>query len=109
MFKNAVVYAKGSWKSHTRLIFWDKNAITVRLERVFKKYPEKMAALDALFPDVFTNKRKHCAECQPTCKHRQTVTGTWCGYTDFRFEKPTHDDAMFIWELFKLENNIKPV
>jgi len=103
MFKDAIVYAKGTWKKHKRIIFWD-SGILVRLERVFKKHPEKAAELEARFPGSITNKRKHCADCKPTCKHRQDGDDPWCGYTEFWFGNPTHDDAMFVWELFKLDN-----
>ena len=110
MFNGAVVYAKGTWKKHTRLIFWDSNAIMVRLERVFNKHPDKMTALEERFPGVFAQKKKHCVDCQPTCKHRQVGgNDAWCSYVEFWFEKPTYDDAIFIWELFKLDNNIKLV
>ena len=81
----------------------------VRLERVFIKYPEKITALETRFPGVFANKQNHCAECNPTCKHRQGDADPWCSYLEFWFVDPSHDDAIFVWELFKLENNIKPV
>ena len=109
MFGDAIVYAKGAWKKHTRLIFLDSNAIIVRLERVFKKHPDKIAAVEARFPGIFTQKRQHCADCNPTCKHRQVDASSWCSYTEFWFNNLTHDDAIFVWELFKLENNIKLV
>ena len=109
VFSGAIVYAKGTWKKHTRLILWDHNAIMVRLNRVFAKHPEKIAELESRFPEIFTKKRQGCADCDTTCKYRYTGDKSWCGYIEFWFEKPTHDDAIFIWELFKLDNNIKPV
>jgi len=108
MFKGAIVYAKGTWKKHTRFVFWDSNAIMVKLERVFTKHPEKITALETRFPGIFAQKSRHCTECKPTCKHRQVNPNPWCSNTEFWFEKPTHNDAMFLWELFKLNNNIKP-
>jgi len=109
MFKCAIVYAKGTRKKHTRLIFWDSNKIMVRLERVFKRYPEMTVALETRFPGSISQKKNHCSECNPTCKHRQGDANPWYSYAEFWFNNPTHDDAMFVWELFKLENNIKPV
>ena len=111
MFSGAIVYAKGTWKKHKRLIFWDSNAISVKLERVFEKSPEEMTKLDARFPGIFAQKQQHCQphDCKPTCKHRQNGLNPWCSYTEFRFNNPTHDDAIFVWELFKLDSNIKPI
>jgi hypothetical protein len=109
MFNGAIVYAKGTWKKHTRLVFWDSNNIAVRLERVFTKHADKTAMLEARFPGIFAQKRRNCADCKPECKHRHLGINPWCGYTEFYFNNPTHDDVMFVWELFKLDNNIKPV
>jgi len=107
MFSGAIVYAKGTWKKHTRFIFWDSNKIMVKLERVFTKHPEKAAALETRFPNIFAQKNQHCAECKPTCKHRQGGDDPWCSYAEFWFINPSHENAVFVWELFKLENNIK--
>ncbi|MCL2404547.1 MAG: hypothetical protein FWC92_03250 [Defluviitaleaceae bacterium] len=111
MFSNAIVYAKGTWKKHKRLIFWDSNAIFVRFERVFSKHPEKIAELEARFPGIFAQKeaqgQRRCANCEPTCKHLYMGTVSYCDYSEFKFDKLSHDDAIFIYELFKLDNNIK--
>ncbi|MCL1787495.1 MAG: RRXRR domain-containing protein [Defluviitaleaceae bacterium] len=113
MFKDAIVYAKGTWKKHKRLIFGDSGTITVRLERVFTKHPNKQAEAEKRFPGIFTQKQPHCNPCNPDCKYRFTYaegneTKPCCGYTNFYFNNVTPDDAMFVWELFKLDNNIKP-
>lgn len=114
MFADAIVYAKGTWKSHKRLIFWNSGEMMVRLTKVFDKHPEKIAELDAYFPDILTKKSFHCSPCNPDCKYRivyefDSETKSLCGYSEFRFKNVTFEQAMYVWELFKMECNAKLV
>jgi hypothetical protein len=114
MFGDAIVYAKGTWKSHKRMIVWNNGGITVRLCHAFAKNHDAKITLDTYFPGIFERKRFACGQekCNAECKHRIAHTANGeekfcCGYAEFYFASPTHEQAMFVWQLFKLECNVK--
>jgi len=116
MFDDSIVYGKGTWKKHKRLIYNDNGTIRMRLERVFAKHPLKVGEAEARFPGIITNHRHFCGECKPDCKYRlgygedsdndSDKGKSCCTYAEFYFRNLTYDDVMFVWELFKLDNNI---
>jgi len=109
-FADSIVYAKKSDSSQRLFILIENNFMVCRLKKVFDKHPEKAAELDARFPGIFRWKWNFCSTCKPECKFVLSHSdGHCCGFSDFRFENVTLDDAKFIFELFKLEHNIKSV
>jgi len=110
MFADAIVYAKGTWKSHKRLIFWNSGEIKVKLERVFNKHPEKKAEFDARFPNIVID-CEDCNDCKlktlsiSTPELETTAISLSCdGYV---FPNISFENAIYIWELFKIECNVK--
>ena len=78
----------------------------VLFQRIFTKHPEKAAELVRRFPKAFENSKINCKNCvDGKCKHQ---IQKWCAKS-IRFDNPSLDDAKFILELYKLENNIKPI
>jgi len=106
-FPNCIIYAKKSDSSQRLLAQVEKSFIMCRLKKVFDKHPKKIAELDARFPGIFKRKWNFCNDCKPDCKFILSYgDGNCCGFSDFRFDNVTLDDAMFIFELFKLEHNM---
>jgi len=107
-FPNSIVYAKKSNSSQRLLIQVERNFMMCRLKKVFEKHPEKITEMITRFSDIFKQKWNFCDPCKSDCKFILSYgQGHCCGFSDFRFENITLDDAKFIFELFKLEHNIK--
>jgi len=88
----------------------------VKLNKVFKTHPEKIAEFIEKKPEVFrqTSCNLHCGNelSRPCSAHRVTydvdgVTYHNCG--GFRFHEPTLEDVKAIVELYVLENKLQPV
>ena len=106
-FPNSIVYAKKSDSSQRLLVQVENNFMMCRLKKVFDKHPKKAAELNTHFPGIFKRKWNFCSECKSDCKFILSYgDGHCCGFSDFRFENVTLDDAKFIFELFKLEHNM---
>ena len=89
-----------------------------RFYQVFQTHPERIADLRKRFPDSFGRPWNACCRCKAKadeCKKRVTFKkGSQdyhhCGARAyFYFHDPDFDDVKTILELYKIENNIKPL
>jgi len=85
-------------------------AVKVQFKRIFTTIPNMKEVLITRFPQVIYRKRSTCWGCRDECTKRIIfdISGNEkrCCNT-FVFADPTHDDVMFLLELFKEENRIK--
>jgi hypothetical protein len=92
-------------------------------QKIFTKHPEKAEELMKRFPDAFGREESECNGCTAgNCKKRISYVFNGkahqsCGGREsnknvkpaFVFENPSLEDVKFLLELYKLENNIKPL
>ena len=119
--KRMMLYKKGS--KRWLLVGEDDGVIKSKaiFRDVFTKEPEKIRVLAERFPETFQTRGHNQDEQTKCCKPYTTpcsmrisyeIDGKKrhsCSYNAFWFNNPTLDDVKLILELFKLENNIKPI
>jgi len=127
-----VLYKKGSKEFLS--IFENENAVhshinhsffcKMILRNVFKTHPDAVTKAAAHFPDTFTDRTQGCQEW---CGNRDGrppdefncgchvnfefdgVKRTNCSHRSFYFRNPKLEDMPILFELFLLENKIKPL
>jgi len=87
--------------------------------KTYHTHPDKIAWLKERFPSSFNTRWGGCHRCKAkkgtmeTCKHRVIIHPDNPHYRCIKgylyFHNPTFDDIKTMLEIFKLENNIKPV
>ena len=125
-----IVYMKGSPMSTSPKIFplvgmlkCNRGGYTfaakTKFQRVFETHPKKIVALAKRFPSAFGNPAYNCpTRCGSSpdkmCKNNYTyemggIIYRTCRHSNFEFPNPTLDDVKLIFELWQLENKVKPV
>jgi hypothetical protein len=87
--------------------------------KIYYTHPQKIEWLTKRFPESFTTRWGGCHRCKEKkgklneCKHRiifdEDNPHHRCIRGFFYFHNPTFDDVKMILEMYKLENNIKPI
>jgi hypothetical protein len=119
--KEWLLLGKGSSYHEEEFLHSVNHTISLKFAfpKIYHTHPEKIKWLKKRFPSSFATRWGGCYKCKEkkgkleTCKHRVMInqdnpkTGCVKGY--FYFHDPTFDDVKEILEMYKLENNIKPL